>query len=189
MAADAELMNRYVSGDAGAFRELHARIAPRLVSYLARMCGDRATAEDLVQHTFLKIHRARSAYVKGADPVPWMFAIAHRTFLDEMRRRQRSRVKLAREEGGVPDAPAGLDGAPAERAASGPDPELVRAAMAALEQLPPAQREALVLTKLSGKSMAEAAAITGSTPGAVKLRAHRGYVALRKALGETGSAQ
>lgn len=182
MATEAELMARYVGGDAGAFRELHARVAPRLVGYLARMCGERALAEDLAQQTFLKVHRARSAYVRGADPVPWMFAIAHRTFLDEVRRRKRSRVQVAREEGRVPEQPAGIDGAPVEAAAAGADPQLVQAALAALDQLPPAQREAVILTKLSGKSIAEAAAITGASPGAVKLRAHRGYLALRKAL-------
>ncbi|HLU67272.1 MAG TPA: RNA polymerase sigma factor [Kofleriaceae bacterium] len=186
MAAESDLMARYCDGDASAFRELHARIAPRLVAYLARMCGDRATAEDLVQQTFLKVHRARSAYVRGADPVPWMFAIAHRTFLDEARRKQRSRVQVAREEGGVPEVPAEIDGTPADRRRDGPDPAMVRAALAALEELPPSQREALILTKLSGKSVAEAAVITGSTPGAVKLRAHRGYVALRKALSALG---
>ncbi|HEY8141191.1 MAG TPA: RNA polymerase sigma factor [Kofleriaceae bacterium] len=182
MATEAELMARYCEGDAAAFRELHARVAPRLVAYLGRMCGERALAEDLAQQTFLKVHRSRAAYVRGADPVPWMFAIAHRTFLDEMRRKKRSRVQVARQEGGVPEQAAVITGEPAESAPTGADPQLVQAALAALDQLPPAQREALILIKLSGKSIAEAAAITGATPGAVKLRAHRGYLALRKAL-------
>lgn len=191
MAAEgeAELMARYCDGDARAFRELYALVAPRLVAYLVRMTRDRASAEDLVQQTFLKVHRARNAYVRGADPVPWLFAIARRTFLDEMRRRQRSKVQVARAEDGVPDVPAHIDGAPLASARSdGADPELVRAAMAALEQLPETQREALILTKMSGKSIAEAAVITGATPGAIKLRVHRGYLALRKALGSVGGA-
>jgi len=182
MATEAELMARYCDGDAAAFRELHARVAPRLVAYLGRMCRERALAEDLAQQTFLKVHRARAAYVRGADPVPWMFAIAHRTFLDEMRQRKRSKVQVARDDRGVPEQAADITGEPADAAPVGADPQLVQAALTALDQLPPAQREALILTKLSGKSIAEAAAITGATPGAVKLRAHRGYVALRKAL-------
>src|SRR5688572_27528564 len=184
MVDEADLMSRYCAGDATAFREIYSRIAPRLLSYLTRMCGDRAAAEDLVQQTFMKVHGARGAYVLGADPVPWMFAIAHRTCLDEMRRRKRSRVRLAKDDKGVPEQAAGIDGVAPERAAAeGADPAMVSAAMAALDDLPAAQREALILTKLSGKSIAEAAAITGATPGAVKLRAHRAYVALRKALG------
>ena len=64
-----------------------------------------------------------------------------------------------------------------------PDPELTKAALEALEDLPTGQREAVVLTKLDGKSVAEAAEIAGTTVGAMKVRAHRGYEALRKLLG------
>lgn len=180
-----DLMARYCDGDAAAFRELHRQVAPRLLGYLARMTTDRATAEDLVQLTFLKVHRSRAAYVRGADPLPWLFAIAHRTFLDEARRRKRARVKVANEADGVPEVAAHITGRPAEAIGEddGRDPELARAALAALDRLPPQQREAVVLTRISGKSLAEAAAITGTTTGAMKLRVHRGYVALRKLLG------
>lgn len=189
MADEAELMSRYCDGDASAFREIYSRVAPRLLSYLTRMCGERSAAEDLVQQTFMKVHNARAAYVRGADPVPWMFAIAHRTCLDEIRRRKRSKVRLSQTDRGVPEEAAGIDGVAAERAPPpGADPAMVNAAMAALDSLPPAQREALILTKLSGKSIAEAAVITGATPGAIKLRAHRAYVALRKALSASGGA-
>ncbi len=179
------LMQRYCDGDRSAFRELYGRVAPRLLGYLLRMTGARAAAEDLLQLTFLKIHRARAAYVRGADPVPWFYAIAHRTFLDEARRRKRARVHLHPDPAGAPEPRADLQGR-ADGAADEPrgDPELARAALAALSSLPEAQREAVVLTKLEGKSIAEAAAITGTTPGAMKVRAHRGYVALRKALEE-----
>jgi DNA-directed RNA polymerase specialized sigma24 family protein len=47
------------------------------------MARSRAVAEDVLQATFLKVHRARGAYIRGADPVPWIYAIAHRTFLDD----------------------------------------------------------------------------------------------------------
>src|SRR5687768_14665538 len=171
---EAELMGRYCDGDTTAFRELYALVAPRLLHYLLRMVGERALADDLLQQTFLKVHKARSAYVRGAAPLPWLYAIAHRTCLDELRRRQRAHVRVAadadaplegradlsgREEGEAPDEPA--------------DPALTRAALAALDDLPPNQKEALVLTKLNGRSIAEAAAITGATPGAIKLRVHR----------------
>ena len=170
-----DLMTRYCDGDVGAFRELHALVSPKLFGYLLHMARDRAIAEDLLQLTLLKVHRARAAYVRGADPLPWIYAIAHRTFLDEARRQKRAIVRVA-PEGEVPDVPA-------EEPPKGPDPALARAALAALEDLPPQQREAVILTKLDGKSIAEAAEIAGTTPGAMKVRAHRGYVALRKALG------
>lgn len=176
-------MGKYVDGDAQAFRALYSRVAPRLLNYLTRMTGRRPLAEDLLQLTFLKVHRARASYVRGANPLPWMYAIAHRTFIDEARKRKRARVVLARDADAMPEARAHVSGIPEDQAPEERDPELARAALAALEDLPPNQREALILTKLSGKSIAEAAAIAGTTRGAMKVRAHRGYTALRKALG------
>ena len=66
------LMQRYCAGDAGAFRALYQAIAPRLLGYLVKLARDRSVAEDLLQQTFWKVHRARAAYVVGADPVPWI---------------------------------------------------------------------------------------------------------------------
>jgi RNA polymerase sigma-70 factor (ECF subfamily) len=175
------LMGRYCDGDADAFRRLYARVAPRLLGYLVRMVRERATAEDLVQLTFLKVHRAREAYVRGADPVPWIFAIAHRTFLDDVRAKKRARVQVA-DDGAPPEAAADITGAPDGTNVDDGAKELTAATLAALQTLPPAQREAVALTKLGGKSIVEAAEIAGTTPGAMKVRVHRGYEALRKAL-------
>jgi RNA polymerase sigma-70 factor, ECF subfamily len=184
MSADlGTLMAQYCDGDAGAFRALYAAVAPRLHGYLLRMARERALADDLLQQTFLKVHRARAAYIRGADPLPWLYAIAHRTFLDEARRTKRAVVQVAAEEQ-LPEVPAGITGqTDGQRDEPRADPALARAALAALAELPAQQREAVVLTKLDGKSVAEAAEIAGTTPGAMKVRAHRGYVALRKALG------
>lgn len=183
MAEPPELMARYCDGEANAFRELYALVAPRLHGYLLKMAKSRALADDLLQQTFLKVHRARGTYIRGADPVPWMYAIAHRTFLDEVRRGKRALVGTPGAEA-VPEVPADLAGS-AHGSADEPraDPDQVAAALAALASLPDAQREAVVLTKLDGKSVAEAAAIAGTTVGAMKVRAHRGYEALRRILG------
>jgi RNA polymerase sigma-70 factor (ECF subfamily) len=178
----AELMTRYCDGDADAFRELYREVAPRLLAYLTGMTRSRAVAEDVLQVTFLKVHRARGAYVRGADPVPWLYAIAHRTFIDDWRRRSRGQIPT--DDRAMPEAAAVLNGEAAVDAAerTEADPERTRAALHALAQLPAAQRQAVVLTKLEGKSVAEAAAIAGTTPGALKVRAHRGYEALRRLL-------
>ena len=174
MASDPrELMQRYQDGDASAFRELYALVSPRLLGYLTKMARSRALADDLLQQTFLQVHRARAAYVRGADPIPWMYAIAHRTFIDETRRGKRAAVPSGDD---LPDVVAPPPDEPV-------DPELARAALDALAELPEQQREAVVLVKLDGKSVAEAAEIAGTTVGAMKVRAHRGYEALRKLLG------
>jgi RNA polymerase sigma-70 factor (ECF subfamily) len=183
-----DLMAQYCDGDANAFRALHALVAPRLLGYLVKMARERAVAEDLLQLTFLKIHRARGAYVRGADPLPWIYSIAHRTFLDEARRTKRAIVRVG-EGDELPEQRADLHGETDDRRDDPrADPELVQAALDALAQLPDQQREAVVLTKLEGKSVAEAAEITGASAGAMKVRAHRGYEALRKILGRTAPA-
>jgi RNA polymerase sigma-70 factor, ECF subfamily len=185
MAEAKDLMQRYCDGDAGAFRELYALVAPRLLGYLLKMARERALADDLLQQTFLKVHRARAAYVRGADPLPWIYSIAHRTFIDETRKHKRAVVRVGEAEE-LPEVPAGLTGESDERRDDArPDPELVTAALDALAGLPVAQREAVVLTKLDGKTVAEAAEIAGTTVGAMKVRAHRGYEALRKLLGKS----
>jgi RNA polymerase sigma-70 factor (ECF subfamily) len=180
-----DLMAQYCDGDASAFRALYALVAPRLLGYLMKMARERAIAEDLLQLTFLKLHRARPAYVRGADPLPWIYSIAHRTFLDEARRLKRAVVRVG-EGDELPEQQADLRGEAADRRDEPrADPELVKAALDALAGLPAQQREAVVLTKLDGKSVAEAAEIAGTSVGAMKVRAHRGYEALRKILGRS----
>jgi len=183
-------MGRYCDGEAAAFHRLYAMLAPRVLAYLAGLLGDRATAEDVLQLAFMKVHEARSSYVRGANPIPWIYTIAHRTCLDEMRKRKRSRVRLTKD-GELRAAPSAHITGVAEEGHS-PEHERARtaaAAMAALEHLPDNQRQALILTKVHGRSVAEAAMITGTTPGAIKLRAHRAYVTLRELLGRSGGAE
>ena len=183
MADAKDLMQRYCDGDAGAFRELYALVSPRLLGYLVKMARERALADDLLQQTFMKVHRARAAYVRGADPLPWIYSIAHRTFIDETRKHKRAVVRVG-EGDDLPEVSAGLTGESDDRRDEvRGDPALLSAALDALAELPAQQREAVVLTKLDGKSVAEAAEIAGTTAGAMKVRAHRGYEALRKLLG------
>ncbi|HET6281857.1 MAG TPA: RNA polymerase sigma factor [Polyangia bacterium] len=176
---EAELMARYCDGDQAAFHRLYGLLAPRILGYLVGLVGERATAEDLLQQTFLKLHVSRATYVRFANPIPWLYTIAHRTCLDELRKRKRAPVKLTAD-GVVPDVAAATMAGGREEDARETGPHIT---LAALDGLPQNQREALVLTKVHGHSIAEAARITGSTPGAIKLRAHRAYVTLRMRLG------
>ena len=183
----AEVMGRYCRGDAAAFHRLYALLAPRLLAYLFGLLRDKAAAEDILQVTFLKVHEARSTYVMGANPIPWMYTIAHRTCLDELRKRKRNRVQLTKEGTLVTEPAADLTGVPIEASqdeAARPDAAAAAGALAALHQLPENQREALLLTKVHGRSTAEAAMIAGTTQGAIKQRAHRAYVTLRGLLGK-----
>jgi len=182
----AEVMARYCRGDAAAFHRLYALLAPRILAYLTGLLGDRAAAEDMLQLTFLKVHEARSTYVLGANPIPWIYTIAHRTCLDEIRKRKRSRVRLSKDGEPAAEPAAHITGVAVDvhpDPADHPDPSAAAGALAALAKLPDNQRQALILTKVHGRSVADAAMITGSTPGAIKQRAHRAYVTLRQLLG------
>jgi RNA polymerase sigma factor (sigma-70 family) len=187
-----QVMARYCDGEAAAFHRLYAMLAPRVLAYLTGLLRERAAAEDVLQLAFLKVHEARATYVRGANPIPWIYTIAHRTCLDELRRRQRSRVRLTKDGTVGADAAgpvAHLTGVDADAHESDAPSAEAAAAMAALERLPQNQRQALLLTKVHGRSIAEAAMIEGTTPGAIKLRAHRAYVTLRGLLKRTPDAE
>ena len=187
----AEVMARYCRGDAAAFHRLYTLLAPRILAYLTSLLGDKAAAEDMLQLTFLKVHEARGSYVLGANPIPWIYTIAHRTSLDEIRKRKRSRVRLSNDGELAAEPAAHITGVAADAnadPADRPDPSVAAGALAALAKLPENQRQALILTKVHGRSIADAAMITGSTPGAIKQRAHRAYVTLRQLLGRKETA-
>ena len=187
----AEAMARYCRGDATAFHKLYGLLAARILAYLTGLLGDKAAAEDTLQLTFLKVHEARANYVQGANPIPWIYTIAHRTALDEIRKRKRSRVRVGKDAELPAEPAAHITGVAADQhpdpagqsdIADGSDPAAAAVALAALAKLPENQRQALILTKVHGRSIADAALITGSSPGAIKQRAHRAYVTLRQLL-------
>jgi RNA polymerase sigma-70 factor (ECF subfamily) len=170
------LMAAYTAGDSDAFRELHRRLSPRLYSYLLRLSRDAALAEDVLQVTFAKLHRARSTYLPGAKVMPWAMVIARRTFLDECRGLAAQREVL------------GPDGVLPERKSEHPSPDHVADMKRALDRLPDHYRSAIQLTKLVGFSGEEAADLLSTTQSAVKLRVHRGYAMLRTMLTSSNHA-
>ena len=174
------LMEAFLDGDTKAFDELFRRLSPRIVGFLRGMSGDARLAEDLAQTTFLKVHRARATYQRGAPIEPWIFAIARRTFIDHRRRVIRTPESLS-SDGALPEPR--VEGIDTVQGFDRLDDKQATALYARLNALPEAQREALVLLKVEGLSTAEAAAVAGTTAGAIKLRAHRAYESLRKTLG------
>ena len=86
-STDEMLMERYLVGELAAFDELFRRYSPRLYGFFARSFGNQAVAEDLLQVTVLKWHKARRTYRMGMPLKPWLFTIAARVRLDEWRRR------------------------------------------------------------------------------------------------------
>ena len=165
-------MEHYVDGDADAFDGLYRKLAPTLMGYLLRLTRNRARAEDLLQITFTKVHRARGSYLRGAPVLPWVIAIARRSFLDE-RRAAAVRNEDLSADGSLPEPRPETPAVPTE---------MSDALEMALQKLPESYREANELTKITGLSIQEAATVLGTTETAVKLRVHRCYNQLRKDL-------
>jgi RNA polymerase sigma-70 factor (ECF subfamily) len=168
-----EAMADYAAGDERAFPQVYAFVAPRLTSYLRRRLRDQARVSDLVQQTFLNMHRARRTFIAGAEVLPWAFAIARRQLVDAYRAAEREELP-ARDDAILVSPPSGDELLAAKEAA--------RRFQRALAGLSRPQRDAYELVKGDGLSLVEAAAALGTTVTGVKLRTHRAYAALREAL-------
>jgi len=165
----AELMRRAQEGEAGAFRTLVDEMAPILINFLRRRIPDSGELEDVCQEILLAIYQARHTYQPSRPLEPWLFAIARHVAADHFRRYwTRASWQDLRE-------------VPPEGETEGIEHVRVNLRQA-LNQLPHVQREAFVLLKVEGLPITEAAARTGISTGALKVRAHRAYEALKKAL-------
>jgi RNA polymerase sigma-70 factor (ECF subfamily) len=176
-------MARFAAGEDAALAEVYDLGSPAVLTFLHRLCRDRPLAEDLTQETFLRIHRARGLYRPGAPVLPWAYTIARRLFLDSVRaRRAEVQESYASDTERLSPHDVAGESPSAEELLS--DAELTQAVDDALAKLPEAQASAFRLLKGEGLSIAEVAAVMGTSKGAVKLRAHRAYVALRGLLGK-----
>ncbi len=158
-------------GDAESYQRLLTELLPFVRGVVRGRLRDDAAADDVVQEVLLSIHTARHTYRPERPLRPWVRAIARNAVVDQVRRRARAREVALDSADGVAAPP----GPPSRRLAPG----LLRV----LAGLPEAQRQAVMLLKVEGLSVGEAAKRAGVSPGALKLRAHRGYRALRDLLG------
>lgn len=191
--SDAELLQRHVAGDPGAFGLLFARHRDRLWAIALRTTGDPDEAADALQEAMISAFR-RAANFRGDSAVTtWLHRIVVNAALDRLRRRSGRTVNWSGDEealaalaarGTQAGSPAGgAAGAVGPAAGSaGQDPaESVETRLdvdAALRMLPDQQRAALVLVDMLGYPVAEVAEILGISPGTVKSRCARGRARL-----------
>lgn len=174
-----EWMRAAQDGDAAAYERLLRDILP-LVRALARRDGARpADVEDVAQDVLLTVHRVRHTYDPARPFRPWLAAIVARRRIDALRRRSRiGRFEVAddaaHETFADPGANQELEGVRAGTELG----ELLRA-------LPPRQRAALEAVKVRELTLAEAAAESGQTVGALKVNVHRALKTLRRMMGTT----
>lgn len=167
-------MDAHAEGAPKAFTLLYDELSPRLLRYLKRLTGSTSASHDLVQQVFLNMHQARGTFLTGSRVEPWAYAIARRRAIDWARRTRNESWS-----GMVERALTTEDESPEATVAVLQLEDQLRTAMALV---PETQREAFLLVRLEGFSVEEAANILGTTRSAVKVRAYRAGLLLRRLL-------
>jgi len=162
MTSDAALLAAARS-DPGAFRELYDRYAEPILGFHLRRCRDEDAAHELTSETFAQAWLARTRFRDecGGSAGPWLYGIARNVLLVSVRRR--ALEARARERLGMQITPTTVS----------PQDEWLDDT---IDDLP----EAVRLRVVEELSYDEVAATLGTTPGAARVRVHRGLAALRK---------
>jgi RNA polymerase sigma-70 factor (ECF subfamily) len=152
-------------------REMILAAVPRLRAFAISLTGSVDRADDLVQETLLRAWTHFDSFQTGTNLNAWLFTILRNLFLSDYRKRKRE----------VEDS----DGSYSECLSS--MPEQIGSIQfgefrTALAQLPPDQREALILVGADGLSYEETAQICGCAVGTVKSRVNRARTRLAKIL-------
>jgi RNA polymerase sigma-70 factor, ECF subfamily len=163
-------MQRYQQADPDAPGALVAALSPALLRFFRSQASSREQADDLLQDTWLRIHRVRHTYRPSEPVLPWVYAIARRVRMDGYRRSRRITLHET--------TPQVLP----ERPAQGESRSALPAFETLVASLPDAQREVITMLKGGGLSLEAVARATSSTVGAVKQKAHRAYERLRRLL-------
>jgi RNA polymerase sigma-70 factor, ECF subfamily len=162
------------AGDRDAMRELYLRYASGIHSHVLGILGDQHDAEDVTQQVFAKLLTELDRYRPGEAPfMAWVLRVAHNAAIDHLRRARPVPCEEVREHDARDDQAA----------------QQVRSSLwAALESLPPAQRDVVLLRYLVGLSPAEIATHLGRSIRAVHGLNYRGRAAACVALNGLGSA-
>ena len=167
-----ELMVAYQAGDLAAFEQLYASLSSDVQRYFQRVAANSTTVNDLVQDTFLALHRSRRTYTPPLPVRPWVFGIARKVLARSRRASQRQVIDHAAEYVDIEATHAGDDAASLDMQQLG----------AALAGVSASARNVWLLHHLSGLSFRSIAARLGISEMAAKLRSSRVTKELRGAL-------
>lgn len=184
--SDVALMLRVRDGDTDAFRVLVERHQRAVINTVHRAIGDAWEAEDLAQRVFLQVYRSAKRYQPTAKFTTWLFTITRNTILNEHRRRSRHAAEsLEALQNPTDPESAGwqaTDTATPDPAREAIESELKEKIMEAIQELPEAQRTAVILCRYEGLSYEEIAQVLGCTVSATKSLLHRARLTLKEKL-------
>lgn len=180
---DEDLMEHFQGGTIQAFNVLVSRYKDRLHNFLYRYTHNHEDCEDLVQETFLRVHRSRHSYERIAKFSTWMYTIALNLAKSLYKKKQRMQKVSIHED---PDDHESRE-MTFEDSNILQDEELhqklcIKELEKALMHLNEEFREAIVLRDIQELSYEEIAEITGTAMGTVKSRINRGRLQLQEIL-------
>ena len=184
---DAELVRRSLAGDQRACRDLVRRYQRPVFSVLMRVVRRAEDAEDLAQETFVRMFRALDRYDPEIPFTAWLFTIATRLAIDQLRRRRIQTVSLTVSEPGSSEE-RDLDvvdpGLRPDEITSNAEEE--RISQDLIASLPEHYRVVVVLRHQQDLSYEEIAEALNLPLGTVKARIHRARALLKQRIeGET----
>ncbi len=183
-----QLMLRVRDGDADAFRELFEKHSRAIVNFAYHFVGSRQRAEEIAQDVFLQIFRAAPRYEPTAKFTTWLYRIATNACLNEVRRPEHRHPRRSLEYQSDDEhkrteiAYADPTAIPGDSALAGR--QLEAKIQAVLDDLPPNQRAALLMSRVDGMSYLEVAEALDTTESAVKSLVFRATATMRKELAE-----
>ena len=178
-AAERELVSRLRAGDADAFDAVYAEYNTRLFAFLARLSRNRATAEDLLEETWLRLVSHGERLREDSQLGAWLFTVARNLYVSYCRSRMLEDVHAL---DSIGLWPSGCPSSPFEETAGH---ELGVRLEAALAELPLQYREALLLVAIEGLTPAQAAQVCGVSGEAMRQRLSRGRAMLAERLPRT----
>ena len=182
---DMDILSQVSAGNVDAYGKIVVRYNGRLYNFIYRFVGDRETAEDIVQETFLRAFRKRKEYRAIANFSTWLFTIAGNLAKSELRRRKRWRLfSIDRDEEtdtgmDLPDVSA-LPDRVAESSLA--DVQIQQA----IASLPDNYRQVILLRDVQGMSYQEISEIVDCPVGTVKSRVNRARLRLQQKLKNEG---
>ena len=174
LPAEQRWIDAFKAGDAAAFAKIMEHYEPYVLGLIWRMTGDRATAEDLCQETFLKILKGLGSFRRGSSLKTWIFRIAHNAVVDHARGTGHRAEPL--EESGAHACPPDPAPTPLAQVEEG---QLRRGIEEAMGTLAPREREILHMLYWDGLSVAEIASACALPEGTVKTLLFRARQTLR----------
>jgi RNA polymerase sigma-70 factor (ECF subfamily) len=168
-APDRELVDRLRRGDVGAFDAVYAAHHARIFSFLLRLSGRRDTAEDLAQETWVKLAKAAPMLREDTTLAPFLFTVARNAFMSHRRWAMLDLSRLVT---------FGLEAMSLGRTEPSPETthehaEAVARLETALQQIPVASREVLLLVGVEGMDQEQVAGVLGLSYDALRQRLSR----------------